>query len=222
MHRLKLIGTSHIASQSVSEIKRMILSEKPDIVAIELDKYRFPQLFKQKNKLALSEITRVGFTGYLFAKIGAWLQKSLGKEVRLAPGADMRAAVKAAQQVNAKLVLIDRPIQQTLQRLSSQMTFFEKLKFFTYIFGGVLFKSGKSIDFDLQKVPEKDLIEKLSNDLKKNFPAIYKVLVKERDEYLANQLKLLLKQSPNSTIFAVIGAGHLKGMQKALKSQLKD
>ena len=37
---LKIIGTSHIAKESVEEVKDTILKEKPDIIALELDRKR--------------------------------------------------------------------------------------------------------------------------------------------------------------------------------------
>ena len=40
MVKIKIIGTSHISKQSVSEIKKAMIEFKPDIVAIELDAQR--------------------------------------------------------------------------------------------------------------------------------------------------------------------------------------
>ena len=48
-----IIGTSHIAPESVKFVKEKIREEKPEIVAIELDKDRMMSLLqqqKEKNK----------------------------------------------------------------------------------------------------------------------------------------------------------------------------
>ena len=68
---LEIIGTSHIAKQSVNEIKNVILERKPDIVAVELDIQRAAALMdKGRNKISANVIFKIGVKGYLFAKIG--------------------------------------------------------------------------------------------------------------------------------------------------------
>ena len=47
---LTIIGTSHIAKQSLDEVKEEIETNKPDIVAIELDKNRLQALFQKKKE----------------------------------------------------------------------------------------------------------------------------------------------------------------------------
>ncbi len=46
---LIIIGTSHIAKQSLEEVKDVITNEKPDTVCIELDEKRFKAL-SEKNR----------------------------------------------------------------------------------------------------------------------------------------------------------------------------
>ena len=48
---LTIIGTSHISKQSVNDVKEHILIEKPEIIAIELDKIRLYSLLNKKKKL---------------------------------------------------------------------------------------------------------------------------------------------------------------------------
>lgn len=218
---LQIFGTSHIAKTSVRLVREKIISEKPDIVAIELDKSRLAALFEPKRKLKLSDIGKVGLAGFVFAAVGSWLQHKLGEQVGMVPGADMRAAIRAAQQVGAKIALIDRPIQETLQRLSNQMTSWQKVKFFGFLLGSLVLPGGTEVEFDLSKVPEDRIIKKLTKDLNRSFPVIYKVLVKERDLYLAQQINYLEKQNPASNILAVLGAGHLRGVKKDLRELQK-
>lgn len=213
---LQIIGTSHIAKESVSLLTEKILAEKPEIVAVELDVSRFHSIFQPPRKIRITEIQSVGFMGWLFAVIGSWLQRKFGESVNTTPGADMRAAIIAAKKVGARIALIDRPIQITLKRLSKEMTFFMKLKFFSYLLFGGLFQSEKE-KFDLHKVPDEKLIRKLTSGLKKKFPTLYKVLVSERDEFIANQIKLLRRENPKSNIIVVLGAGHISGVKELLK-----
>jgi pheromone shutdown protein TraB len=67
---LTIIGTSHIAQQSVQEVSQAVEQIKPQIIALELDKTRFYALTqKQKRKIRFTDVIRIGFKGYLFALI---------------------------------------------------------------------------------------------------------------------------------------------------------
>jgi len=73
---LVLIGTSHIASQSLKEVEEGIEREKPGIIALELDKRRFLSLMSaEKKRPGIGLIRTIGITGYLFSLIGGWLQE---------------------------------------------------------------------------------------------------------------------------------------------------
>lgn len=217
-NKIKIIGTSHIAKESVEKIRNIILEEHPKIVAVELDESRVPFLFGKKRKLKITDIGKVGFVGYLFNLIGGFVQRNLGEKVGLAPGADVRAAIRAAGKIGARVYLIDRPIAKSLRRLSESITFWEKIKFVGYLLGGFLMPVPKEIKrLDLTRVPEDRLIATLTIELHKKFPNIYNVLVRERDFYMAKKIKHLAENFPNEEIIVVVGAGHLKGIKKHLK-----
>ena len=79
MVEIKIIGTSHISKQSVSEIKKVIGEFKPDIVAIELDAQRYVSLMNQKRRrINLKTASKLGFFGFIFYLIGSMSQKILG------------------------------------------------------------------------------------------------------------------------------------------------
>ncbi|HIH49050.1 TPA: TraB family protein, partial [Candidatus Woesearchaeota archaeon] len=89
-NNLTIIGTSHIAKQSVVEITDAIYELKPDIIALELDHRRYHALLsKAKHRIRLSDIRRIGIKGFIFALLGQYAQKTLGKYAGLEPGADM-------------------------------------------------------------------------------------------------------------------------------------
>ncbi|MEK6839478.1 MAG: TraB family protein, partial [Nanoarchaeota archaeon] len=83
MQRVKnliLIGTSHIAQQSVDDVKNAIQEYKPKIIAIELDQKRMHALLHpEKHVIRITDIRKIGLKGFLFNILGAWLQKKLGK-----------------------------------------------------------------------------------------------------------------------------------------------
>ena len=115
---ITILGTSHIAKESINEIKKAILEDKPDIVAVELDIQRATALLqKTKNKVNLRIITQIGVQGYVFVKIGQYLQQKLGKMAGVAPGSEMKTAIELAHKQKLEVALIDQPIQITLKKL---------------------------------------------------------------------------------------------------------
>ncbi len=95
---LTIIGTSHIAKESVEEVEETINKEKPDIIALELDKKRmYTLLNKQEEKISFYNIFRVGIKGFFFSLLGAWAEKKLGKLVGVSPGSEMIEAIKLAK-----------------------------------------------------------------------------------------------------------------------------
>ncbi|MAG50538.1 hypothetical protein CL621_02775 [archaeon] len=213
---LTIIGTSHIAIQSIKEVEEAISKIKPEIVAIELDKLRFNALiYKQKRKLNLKDIKKIGMKGFLFNLVGAWIEKKLGKVVGVAPGSEMKKAVEIAYKIKADIALIDQNISKTLKRLSKEITWKEKFRFIGEIITGI-FKRPK-IKIDLTKVPSQKIINKLTSRLKKLYPSIYKVLIKERNEVMAKNLYNLM--NTNKEIIAVMGAGHEEEIIELIKSQ---
>lgn len=203
---LILIGTSHIAKQSVDEVEEIISREKPDVVALELDKGRFFALANNiRGRLKFSDIKNIGFKGYLFAKFGEFAERKLGSKVGISPGDEMLKAAEIAHKHGCKIALIDQTIEVTLKNFSKEITWKEKFRFFSDIVSGLL--GGKQkIKFDLTKVPDKELINKILKQVKERYPKLYKVLVDDRNKYMAKKLFGLMKNY--SKIIAVVGAGH--------------
>lgn len=222
MNQIILLGTSHIAEESVAAIQAAIAKHEPDMVAVELDEGRLDALVHKRRRASfLQLVPRVGITGAVFAAIGGYVQKKLGAHVGVLPGADMLAAVRAGQKKKLPVFLIDQPIELTLRHFSTAFTFREKLRLLADIFMALLFprrqmKQYGLFTLDLSKVPPKKLIERLIREIKKRYPSLYRVLIQERNEYMAYQLVRLAHQYPNAKILAVVGAGHEEGMRKML------
>ncbi len=213
--KIKIIGTSHIAKQSVNQIKTLIKEWKPDIVAIELDRARYNNLLsKKKSKVTLAAAKEIGFAGYIFAKMGGSLQQKLGEKVGLIPGADMKAAIKEAKKAKTRIALIDQPIEETFKEMS-KISSWEKWKLVGMLFGATVFPFGKE-QIDLNKVPSNKLIEELMKKFKDKLPQLYKVLVTDRNEYMLAQIASLAKQHKDTKLLVVVGAGHAKDLKRLI------
>ena len=215
---LILLGTSHIAKQSLNEVKSYIVNEKPDIIAVELDQKRLPALMNPKSrKIELKAIRRIGLKGFLFSLIGAWAEKKLGKLVGVVPGSEIKQAIKIAHKENIQLELIDQDIEITLQRLSGSITWKEKFNFLIDIIKAIFVKKNK-MEFDLTKVPDKEIIKKLTSQLKERYPNFYKALIEERNLVIANHIKELMIANPAKKILVILGAGHIDDVLELVKN----
>lgn len=201
---LVLIGTSHIAKQSIDEVTDNIRKIKPDIIALELDSGRYHALVnKQVGRISFKHIKIIGFKGYLFAKVGEYAEKKLGSFVGVSPGDEMLKASEVGKENNCKIALIDQKIEVTLKRFSKEITWKEKFRF---VWDLIKSPFGKKIKFDLSKVPDKEFIKQLLEKVKDRYPNFYKVLVTERNKFMAKKLFVLMKNYDK--IIAVVGAGH--------------
>src|SRR3989338_3266228 len=213
---LTIVGTSHIAKESLEEVEKTIEDIKPDIIALELDKRRLYSLFRKPGKIRIYDIKRVGLKGFIFSLIGAWAEKKLGNMVGVAPGSEMKNAVRLARKNNIKIALIDQDIEITLKRFSKSLTWKEKWNFFADILKAV-FARKQIVEFDLTKVPSKKVIKKLVDKIKERYPNVYKVLIEERNEAMANNLHKIMSEYPDKKILAIIGAGHEEDILRIIK-----
>lgn len=212
-----IVPTSHIARQAQKDIKKAYDKFQPDVIAVELDKHRlFSLLSKQKPNYSLKLMRQVGARGYLFAVIGGFIQRKLGKIVNMTPGADMLAAVKLAKEEKKMLLLIDQDIQITLKKLSKAMGFRE-LKQFIKDGWNSIWKREK-ITITLSKTPSPKTVQQLINLFKDRYPRPYKVLVEERNHVMVRSLKRYHTQHPEQKILIVVGAGHASGMEDLLSN----
>jgi len=220
-NNISIIGTSHIAKESVEEVKKFILEEKPDLITLELDILRFTALLnKRKKRISIKDLKKIGTMGVIFNTMGAWAEKKLGKMVDTKPGAEMLAAIKLAKQKKIPIVLIDQDMRITLSRLSKQVTWKEKLKLlFDFMLGN--FHNSKKIKIDLNKVPDEKTIKKLTMEFKKRYPSLYNVIVIERNEVMAKNLNKLSTKEHDKKILSIMGAGHKEDIINLLKNAKK-
>lgn len=213
-----LVGTSHIAATARKQITDALKDFDATTVAVELDRQRLSGLLSGgKPSYSPRLITKIGVRGYLFAVIGGYVQRKLGKVVNVAPGVDMLAAVRIAQRENKRLVLIDRNIQVTLHHLNKALGWAEAKQFLKDTYAGL---RGEKISIPLTKTPSPTLVKKLLNQLRQRYPRVYHVLVEERNQHMVAALKKYHEQYPEEKILVVVGAGHIDGMQELLQESI--
>lgn len=211
-----LIGTAHVSKESADLVEKVITEETPDSVAVELCESRYNAL-TQKVKWQETNLIKVirekkSFV-LLMNLILAYFQRKLGRNLGIKPGEEMLRAVKTAEKVQAAVHLADRDIRITLSRTWRLMRLWSKLKLISQ-----LLVSSNELDEltaeDIEDLKKKDVLETLLNEIGESMPEIRSVLIDERDQYLAHEIR----NTPGSKIVAVVGAGHVPGIQKYWES----
>jgi pheromone shutdown-related protein TraB len=213
--RVRVIGTAHISSSSVAAVKAQIDAFQPDIVAVELCASRHTALTSNRrlDKEGLLKVVKEGKAPLVMLQsLLAAEQRKMGLDEGEQPGAELLAAVKTAEEANLEVALIDRDIQTTLRRAWKRMKFFEKVKILWSLLGDDEDDDAPEVS---QLLEDQDLLSSLMEELKTFSPGAGAVLIDERDAYLAGKIAALEKSS-DKRILAVVGAGHLKGIEAHL------
>lgn len=212
MAELKIIGTAHVSQASVDEVRTAMEEFKPGIVAIELDQSRYAALKRQAADPTVKDVLEVkNFNTLLVQWLLAYLQRKIGLDVGVEPGAEMKAAIEEAEKRGIAIGLVDRDIRLTLLRFWNSLGFFEKIRM-----GWALVVSIAEIDngqeIDIESLKDQSVIDMVMEEFRKFSPNGARALIDERDAYIAHQLVLLKTQRPEGKILAVVGAGHCQGI----------
>jgi pheromone shutdown-related protein TraB len=216
---VELVGTAHVSSDSVEEVRETIAERRPDIVAVELDEGRFRQL-KGEAPEDLEPADLLG-GNTVFQFLAYWLlsyvQTRLGERFDIEPGADMLAAVETAEDRGIDVALVDREIQTTIQRFWARMTVPEKLK----LVGSLALASvgvglGEDEEIEMEELTDADVVSAMLQELRRFSPGGAEALIDERDAYIAQELVALRAQGFD--VVAVVGAGHEAGIRGYLES----
>jgi pheromone shutdown-related protein TraB len=208
---ITLVGTAHVSRESADLVAQVIEEEKPETVCIELCESRYQSLTKKKKwqNTDLLKVIREKKAFLLLSNLMlAYFQKKIGKKLGIKPGEEVLRAISAAQAIGAHVHLADRDIRTTLSRMWRVMGFWKKIKVL-----GQLITSAGQIDAiteeDIEKIKRKDVLETLLSEIGESFPDIKRILIDERDQYLAHKIRT----APGGKIVAVVGAGHVPGIQ---------
>ncbi len=209
---VKLIGTAHVSKESAVYVKKVILEEKPDTVCVELCNTRLDSLRNQDRwrNMDIIKIIKEKKAILLFVNLMlASFQKKIAKKFDIQPGQEMINAVNSAEKIGAVIVPADRDIQITLKRVWRGMGFFKKIKLIFQL----LLSLGPSEDIteqEIEKMKQEDILKSILTDVKKSHPEIEKILIDERDMFLAQKIQ----NAPGQRIIAVAGAGHVPGIKR--------
>ena len=188
-----LVGTAHISKESMEEVDKTVRDTLPDCVAVELDEQRYesiksPEAWKNLDIVKVLKEKR-GFIMLANLVLGSF-QRRMGADVGVKPGDEMRSALTVSEELGIPVAMVDRPIQTTLRRAWAKNSLWGKLKLLSALFAAAF---------------EKEELAGYS-------PTVKEVLIDERDRYLAAHIW----NCKGKKVLAVLGAGHLPGVEKFL------
>lgn len=207
--RLRLVGTAHVSSESVKLVRDLIEEWRPDVVAVELCPSRMtaltePEVLDSEDLLKIISEGRA--TMILLQSALAAQQRRMGISSGERPGAELLAAVRAAEESETPIELIDRDVVVTLRRAWSKMGLVEKWR----VMNAMLWDEMEDDDVSIEEVlRDSDLLSKLMEDAREVAPRAGEVLIDERDAFLAGRIQQIRGRGK---VLAVVGAGHIKGV----------
>lgn len=209
-----LVGTAHVSKKSIEEVKKTVEEVKPQAVAVELCYRRLIALTRNKpQEISVIDVIKKGDVALvLFQMLLSYFQRKIGEEYGVRPGEEMLAAIEKAREIGADVLLIDRDIAITFKRFWSSLSFIEKVRLFFHMVKGLFGNE----ELDVDEMLNEDILERLVREFRDIAPSAAKVLIDERDAYMA--AKLIEASQRYEKIVAVVGAGHKRGIEKYLRN----
>jgi pheromone shutdown-related protein TraB len=210
---ITLIGTAHVSKESADLVALVIEQEKPETVCVELCQARYQSITQKKqwqNTDLIKVIKERKASLLLLNLMLASYQRRIGRKLGIKPGEEFLRAIQAAEAVGAAVHLADRDIRITLSRTLRLMGLWTKIKLL-YLFLASVWEVDSIKKEDIEEMKRRDVLESLLSELGKTLPELRRILIDERDQYLAYRIR----NAPGKRIVAVVGAGHVPGIQRA-------
>ena len=215
LDRVVFVAVIHTDVESVEEARRVVREIKPAVVAVELDHERYEHLQNPDTESELTTMPLTGDTAQDLMQQLAAMEQALGGITGSNVGDEMMAAIEEGRAIDAKIALVDRPMKTTIQAMMAVPI--------NELYG--LIEMLPDATKDIQEGGAIDLMDMLKQDgavddiveqFRTEFPGLTKVLIEERDLYVANALHFILNDVEGK-IVAVLGAGHIQGVKAALE-----
>ena len=214
-----LLGTAHVSRESCDEVRAAITERKPDVVAIELDEQRFASLDDSESwkNLDIVKVLKEKKGFLLLANLVlASFQKRMGANVGVRPGDEMRTGIDTAKELGIPAEMVDRPIQTTLRRAWAKNSGYGKIRLLSALFASAMEKNEVSGD-EIENLKNQSEMDSMMSELAEFMPGVKEVLIDERDFYLAAHIWKAVQKDGRASAIAVLGAGHLPGVQAHLE-----
>ncbi len=228
--RYTLLGTAHVSRTSVEAVRAAIASGEYDSVAVELDAGRLQSLTDPDAlaRLDLVKVLREGKTHLFAANLAlAAYQRRLAEQLDVEPGAELKAGALDARERGLPVHLIDREVGLTFKRALRRLSWWGRTKISAGIMAS-MFADEEVGDAEIEKLKQGDMLESSFGEFAQDNPALYETVIAERDRYMATRLRQAgapFDGNPGAAphrMLAVVGAGHLQGLERHLREDSGD
>jgi len=209
-----LVGTAHVSERSRQLVERVIRQVRPDVVCVELDEKRYQALARPDRwrELDLKAVIRRRQLAVLLVNLVlSAYQKRLGGRLGVVPGGELLAAVRTAEALGIPTRLCDREVGVTLRRAWRATGFWRKGMLLATLFASLFDRQNLDED-ELARMRDRDVLTELLEEIGRVLPQAKQALIDERDRYMAEKIR----RCGGRLVVAVVGAGHVEGMAKAL------
>ena len=213
-----IVGTAHVSHASVQDVHTTLALTQPDTVCVELCPSRHQAMTRPEDwkKMDIFQVVKEKKSLFLLIQlILSAFYRSIAKQLGIQPGAEMLAAVDMAREQDAQLILADRDVNITLKRVWGYLSWWHKLKMLFHLLATLVLPD-KVDESSIEDLKDKDQLEVVMDQVAQAYPQVKKRLIDERDLYLAHSIQ----NAPGRVIVAVVGAGHVPGIVKALPTDI--
>jgi len=205
---ITLIGTGHVFDLS-SAILRIFDEKNPEAICVELDAQRYNALMMKNSDPEKYKANSKNLP--IVYKLLARFQDSMAQKYGVTAGEEMLTAINYAGSHQLPIEFIDMNAQVIFTKMLKSMKFSERIKLFLTGIGGFFISKGR-VEKELNKF--EDDLDKYIVEIGEKFPTIKRVLIDERNEYMAQRLVDVSQHFNN--VVALVGDGHIPGITKLL------
>jgi pheromone shutdown-related protein TraB len=221
---ITLLGTAHVSRASADKVRELLHTGEYDAVAVELCPSRYNSIIDPDAlaQMDLFKVLKEGKGTMVAANLalGAYQQR-LAEQFGIEPGAEQREAIKFALENHSPVLLIDREIGVTLKRVSGNVAWWKRVGLFTGLIASLLAKDDVDEE-EVERLKEGDILETTFAEFAEDRQDLYLPLIDERDRYMAARLVEDMQSEGHKNILAVVGAGHMRGIQRYLEQGIDD
>lgn len=203
-----LIGTAHVSKESAAVVTDTINRARPSVIAVELDRKRIIPSKRDNRLPSLSGLV----IRFLFGIVYKFLEQP-----GVDSGAEFAAALHCARKLGVPILLADRDVDLTLQRIAqaAKATDFAQLS-----------QMDPLVDVDntnmlsaIESIKSRPKVRKLLSVLEVAAPELYRALIAERDDIMAGNILHLLDTSKPDRLVLVCGMAHEDGIAARLRDR---
>lgn len=228
-----IVPTSHASEKSSDQVRDAVDLYNPDLIAIELDQKRLQRLKTENTdredddrdkdddsgiRDLIGNTKNVGLKGRIVLVLFSMMQSNIAEKLGIdLLGLDMMAGYEASVEEDIPLALVDMDMNKTFNRFSEEVSTREALGSvlkFMVAYIQISRMSEEDVDESLGKDAEEIDIEEAMEAMEEAFPTFKKVLIDERNQYIAQATHEAAEQIGDTVL--VIGAAHKKGVKEIL------